>query len=293
MKSFLITIICFSVLSETFLADAKFSGSIRDGSLLQELEDVRCFVMTDLFIHAEFVGLLTGEEIFTVFSPQDGAFDQVLISSLTSDTDLLSNFLNYHMIPGNITSGIIQNDETFVTREGTTVLTNIYETTMTVNGASIMSADQWAENGMIHVINKVLYPAPAGNILSVLFNDAEGRFTTLLNAIEVSGLGGTLAGGPLTLFAPTNEAFEALPGGILDNLFSDPKLLEEVLLGHIVSSSIFEAGIVNGDLLSEAGKFIVVVVNEDGITVDGGNVIETDLIATNGAIHAIDTVIHT
>jgi len=67
-------------------------------------------------------------EIFTVFSPQDGAFDQVLISSLTSDTDLLSNFLNYHMIPGNITSGIIQNDETFVTREGTTVLTNIYET---------------------------------------------------------------------------------------------------------------------------------------------------------------------
>jgi len=70
----------------------------------------------------------------------------------------------------------------------------IFPQTYTVNGAAVTMPDEWADNGMVQVINKVLFPIPDGAIPTVLADDSEGRFTTLSMCIELSGLSGVLTG---------------------------------------------------------------------------------------------------
>jgi len=70
-------------------------------------------------------------EVYTIFSPEDTAFDQALIDTLLADADLLTRFLNYHMTSGNVTLAFFENDATLTTLEGTTVRTNIYDSVST------------------------------------------------------------------------------------------------------------------------------------------------------------------
>ncbi|KAK2703669.1 hypothetical protein QYM36_017965 [Artemia franciscana] len=291
MSKFTVLFLCIAVAVATPLTRIKARHQPKHGNLLQELEDVGCFVMSDLMIQANYIDILTGTDIYTIFPPEDAAFDQALIDSLMADPELLTTFLNFHMSAGNITLGTFVNDATVTTLQGSTVRTNVYGSTYTIDGAAITLPDEWADNGMVQVINRVNFPIPAGNIPEVLAADAEGRFTTLLTAVEVAGLGETLAGGPFTLFAPTNAAFDALPEGVLDGLLADPEALGQVLLGHVAPSTVFAAGVASGTLQSAAGDNLVIVANPDGVTVDGANVIQTDLVAFNGVVHVIDAVI--
>ncbi|XP_065556211.1 transforming growth factor-beta-induced protein ig-h3-like isoform X1 [Artemia franciscana] len=292
MKNLIVLLVIVALAAATPVTRQRASIQGRHGNLLQELEDVGCFTMVDLMIEAGFTGLLTGEEVYTIFSPEDTAFDQALIDTLLADADLLTRFLNYHMTSGNVTLALFENDATLTTLEGTTVRTNIYDSTYTVNGAAVTMPDEWADNGMVQVINKVLFPIPVGAIPTVLADDSEGRFTTLSMCIELSGLSGVLTGGPFTLFAPTNAAFDALPEGVLDALLSQPEgALKKVLLGHVAPTTIFATGVTSGEVPSASDDNLVLNVGPDGVTVDAANVIETDLVATNGVVHVIDAVI--
>lgn len=132
--------------------------------------------------------------------------------------------------------------------------------------------------------------APDQNIVEVAV--AAGSFTTLATALEAAGLVETLQGpGPFTVFAPTDEAFAALPEGALDALLADPEALKKVLLAHVVSGEV-KAADVGG--MSEAtamsGDVLPIDVSE-GVKIGAATVTQADVMASNGVIHVIDTVI--
>lgn len=132
--------------------------------------------------------------------------------------------------------------------------------------------------------------APAQTIVDVAV--AAGSFNTLAAALEAADLVDTLQGeGPFTVFAPTDEAFAALPDGALDQLLADPDALKQVLLLHVVSGKVTAAD-VSG--LSEATAMsggTLPVDTSDGVKIGAATVTQADIMASNGVIHVIDTVL--
>ncbi|MEB3210812.1 MAG: fasciclin domain-containing protein [Leptolyngbyaceae bacterium] len=116
--------------------------------------------------------------------------------------------------------------------------------------------------------------------------------STFALALEAAGLTETFAQqGPMTVFAPSNEAFAALPAGLLDQLLSDPETLTRILAFHVVSGDIMSNQIQSGAIPTAEGSTVDVQAEEAGITVNGASVVEADLEAENGVVHIIDEVI--
>ena len=121
-----------------------------------------------------------------------------------------------------------------------------------------------------------------------------GAFKTLLEAATAAGLVETLQGeGPFTVFAPTDEAFAALPAGTLEGLLKDPEALKQILLYHVVSGKVTAdqvVGLTTAD--SVAGPAIKIAVKDGKVMLnDSATVVTTDVEASNGIIHVIDQVI--
>jgi uncharacterized surface protein with fasciclin (FAS1) repeats len=119
-------------------------------------------------------------------------------------------------------------------------------------------------------------------------------FNTLVTAVQAAGLVDTLNGeGPFTVFAPTDEAFAALPEGVLDGLLADPAALAEVLKYHVVSGEVLAADVVGLDSATTVqGEDIAIAVVDGTVVLNGtANVVTTDVMASNGVIHVIDAVI--
>ena len=118
-------------------------------------------------------------------------------------------------------------------------------------------------------------------------------FSTLVAAVQAAGLVETLQGeGPFTVFAPTDDAFAALPEGLLEKLLLPENLdiLISILTYHVVSGTVLAEDVTAGDVPSVQGENITVA-TEGGVTVNGANVIAVDVLASNGVIHVIDAVI--
>jgi uncharacterized surface protein with fasciclin (FAS1) repeats len=120
-----------------------------------------------------------------------------------------------------------------------------------------------------------------------------GNFSTLVAAVTAADLAETLSGeGPFTVFAPTDDAFAALPAGVLDALLlpENKELLARILTYHVVSGKVMAADVTAGDVATVEGQ-TVKLGTEGGVTVNGATVISADVAASNGVIHAIDQVI--
>jgi uncharacterized surface protein with fasciclin (FAS1) repeats len=122
---------------------------------------------------------------------------------------------------------------------------------------------------------------------------AAGDFKTLATALEAAGLVETLKGkGPFTVFAPTDEAFAKLPAGTLDSLLKDKEKLKKILLYHVVSGNVTAKDVVKlKSAKTVEGSSIKINASGGKVRVDNANVIKTDIVASNGVIHVIDTVI--
>lgn len=122
-----------------------------------------------------------------------------------------------------------------------------------------------------------------------------GSFNTLVAAVKAADLVGALKGdGPLTVFAPTDEAFAALPEGTVESLLKpeNREQLKSILLYHVVAGKIMAADIGSGaQPATLQGETIDVVGSDSGVTVNGANVVAADVVASNGVIHVIDAVI--
>ena len=119
-----------------------------------------------------------------------------------------------------------------------------------------------------------------------------GTFTTLVAAAEAAGLVDTLKGdGPFTVFAPTDDAFAALPAGTVEGLLEDPEALAAILTYHVVPGKVMSTDLSNEMMATTVNGADVTIMTEGGVMVDGANVVAADIEASNGVIHVIDSVI--
>ncbi len=121
-----------------------------------------------------------------------------------------------------------------------------------------------------------------------------GNFTTLVAAVEAAGLVETLKGeGPFTVFAPTDEAFAALPEGTVDSLLlpENQDQLVQILTYHVVPGKVMSTDLSNDMMAETVEGSEVTIMTEGGVTVDGASVTTADIEASNGVIHVIDQVI--
>jgi uncharacterized surface protein with fasciclin (FAS1) repeats len=119
------------------------------------------------------------------------------------------------------------------------------------------------------------------------------KFKTLVSAVKAAGLVETLKGeGPFTVFAPTDEAFARVPKEKLEALLKDKAALTAVLTYHVVSGKVMAADVVKLDSAKTVqGKPVTIVTKDGKVTVNGANVVKTDIVCKNGVIHIIDAVI--
>lgn len=121
---------------------------------------------------------------------------------------------------------------------------------------------------------------------------AAGSFSTLVTAVQAAGLVEVLKGdGPFTVFAPTDEAFAKLPKGTLDSLLKDKDALTKVLTYHVVPGEVRAADVLQLASAKTVQGQSISIDTTSGVKVDNANVIQTDISASNGVIHVIDTVI--
>ena len=137
--------------------------------------------------------------------------------------------------------------------------------------------------------------APAEEELGTIVDVAvaAGSFETLVAAVQAAGLVETLSGeGPFTVFAPTDEAFAALPDGVLDALLLPENVdtLVKILTYHVVPGTVLAADVTDGEVATVEGQNVTLA-TMGGVTVNGANVVTADVLASNGVIHVIDAVI--
>jgi len=252
---------------------------------------------------AGLVETLQGEGPFTVFAPTDEAFaalpEGTLEALLADPQGQLTQILLYHVVPGKVMSTDLSDGMTAETVQGSPVTFSIKDGVVKVNDATVIAADIEASNGVIHVIDAVILPpseeaaeeAP-GNIAEVAA--AAGNFETLLAAVGAAGLVDALTSeGPFTVFAPTDEAFAALPEGTIESLLADPEgALTQILLYHVVSGKVMSTDLSDG-MTAETlqGSPVTFSIKDGVVKVNDATVIAADIEASNGVIHVIDAVI--
>jgi transforming growth factor-beta-induced protein len=247
---------------------------------------------------ADLAGTLAGEGPFTVFAPTDDAFAKLpegTVEGLLEDIPALTDILLYHVVSGEVLAESVVMLEEAETLLGENVSIRVEDGNVYINDAMVVITDIMASNGVIHVIDTVLLP-PAeeeslGSIVDIAV--ADGRFTTLVAALQAAGLAETLAGeGPFTVFAPTDDAFAKLPEGTVEALLEDIPALTDILLYHVVSGEVLAEQVValnSAKALNE--KFLEIEVMDGMVYINDAQVVITDIMADNGVIHVIDTVL--
>lgn len=136
------------------------------------------------------------------------------------------------------------------------------------------------------------HPHESGDIVAVA--SSAGKFNTLVAAIRAAGLVETLQGkGPFTVFAPTDEAFAKLPAGTVESLLKpeNKQKLIAILTYHVVPGKITAAQVTTTEVATVNGQNLSLVVANGGVTVNDAKVVATDIPASNGVIHVIDSVV--
>jgi uncharacterized surface protein with fasciclin (FAS1) repeats len=121
---------------------------------------------------------------------------------------------------------------------------------------------------------------------------AAGQFNTLVKAVKAAGLVDTLKGnGPFTVFAPTDAAFAKLPAGTVESLHKDQDKLAKILTYHVVPGKVMSSEVTTGAVPTVQGQPLNVVVERGRVKVNEAQVVKADVLASNGVIHVIDTVV--
>ncbi|MDE3741342.1 fasciclin domain-containing protein [Maribacter polysaccharolyticus] len=262
---------------------------------------------------------------FTVLAPTNDAFTDLLerldgFDSLDDFNDeqlqdLLATILTYHVVAGaSVTSGDLSEGQVITTVQGEDLMVSltggVYFTDAAGESAQVTLADVETNNGVIHLIDKVLLPQAAidalADVLLYSITDLAIATPTLSNLVAAlqaadGDLPTVLAGdGPFTVFAPTDDAFETF---LSDNGFASLSdvpvdVLTQVLLNHVISGANFSTDLTAGYIstLSTAGvdgnNLSMLVDLSSGVTLNGVSSVSTaDVKALNGVVHIVDAVI--
>ena len=251
---------------------------------------------------AELVETLLMEGPYTVFAPTNAAFEAAGITDLEPLTkEALEPILLYHVLDSEVLAEALVDGDAVPTLNTANFYTSVNDNGAFVNGINISGTDLQASNGVVHVIDIALTPPP-GDLVQIATDQG---FTKLAEALTEAGLVMTLQGdGPFTVFAPTDEAFDALYSTlqVAGPADIDDALLEDVLLYHVLSGRVFSSDLSDGlnvPTLSDATNPSEITINiGDGVTITDNNddsadanVEPVNIVGTNGVIHVIDAVI--
>ncbi|MFN2174919.1 MAG: fasciclin domain-containing protein [Anaerolineales bacterium] len=255
---------------------------------------------------AGLVETLQGDGPFTVFAPTDEAFAALpegTVESLLEDPEALKNILLYHVVGAEVLAAdaIGLNGQDVETMSGKMFKVTVDGENVMINDAKVVATDIVGSNGVIHVIDSVILPPIEGeemmeesrSIVDIAVED--GRFTTLVTALQEAELVEALqAEGPFTVFAPTDDAFAALPEGTVEGLLADKEALTNVLLYHVVDGKVMAADVIDLDgqeVETLSGDKIMVALDGENVLINESKVIIPDIEASNGVIHVIDSVL--
>jgi transforming growth factor-beta-induced protein len=282
---------------------------------------------TTLVAAVEAAGLvddLQGEGPLTLFAPTDAAFAALPAGVIpllleNANRDLLVDILTHHLVDGLNLSPDLLDSGRATSLEGSPITVEVIEqpaetedaepiTFVEVGGnATLQRPDLLATNGVIHVIDAVLIPADRVDELDELIDsipevtdilttaEEAGSFSTLLELLDTAGLTDALSGdGPFTVFAPTDAAFNRVPLAQREQLTNDPELLQAVLGFHVLPRRVYTSDVTTRQFLTTLegqGARFVNVDRGSSFTFAGATLTTTDIEATNGVIHVIDTVL--
>ncbi len=248
---------------------------------------------------AGLVDALKGEGPLTVFAPTDDAFAMLpagTVETLLKPENLeqLKSILLYHVVGGKLMASDVTSMSAAESLEGSEIAFKVDMGNAYANDAKIIITDIETSNGIIHVIDSVLLPpAKMSDIVDTAV--ADGRFKTLAAALGAAGLVETLKGeGPFTVFAPTDDAFAKLPAGTVETLLKPENLeqLKSILLYHVVSGKVMADQVVTLESADTVlGKPVTIKVMDGKVYVNDSQVVLTDVLAANGVIHVIDSVL--
>ncbi|MFT5731958.1 MAG: putative surface protein with fasciclin (FAS1) repeats [Planctomycetota bacterium] len=254
--------------------------------------------LASLLTSADLIGALSSKGPFTVFAPTDAAFaklspETVAMVTKPENKALLQDILKFHVVSGAVDAKTAMKLTNAGTLNGQRAGIKIVKGSVFVGGAKVTMTDIKCSNGIIHVIDTVMMPETK-NIVEV----AAGAktFGTLIAAAKAAGLVEALTGGagPITVFAPTDAAFAALPEGTVATLLmpENKARLVAILKYHVVAGRVFADQAAKLDKAPTLnGKDVMISISDAGAKVGNANIIATDIQASNGVIHVVDAVI--
>ena len=253
----------------------------------------------------DLVTTLSGSGNFTVFAPSNTAFDALLAAIGQTSIDdvpeeVLRDVLEYHVITSAaLLSTDLSDGQTAATLNGANIIVTINNGVF-INQAEVTTADIEASNGVVHIIDAVLVPQEILDVVGTIvapafFNKDFSTLIAAVNAADEDILSVLLGNGPsdngITLFAPTNAAFEA--AGI--TTLPDAATLSAVLKYHVLDGTVGSGDLPSGsaDISTLGGDFYLSNVSS-GVFINGSTqVVATDITGSNGVVHVIDrTLIH-
>jgi len=240
-------------------------------------------------------GVLSDPGSLTLFAPTDAAFNLLpagTVTALLADIPTLTDILKHHVVGASVMSTMLSNNQVVTTLLGTDVTVTINSMGVFIDNAQVIVADLVADNGVVHVIDAVLlHPTTSNSIYDIVSNSAD--HATLKVAIDACALDGVLSDpGSLTLFAPTDAAFNLLPAGTVTALLNDIPQLTDILKHHVVGASVMSSMLSNNQVVTTLlGTDVTVTINSMGVFIDNAMVTVADIVADNGVVHVIDAVL--
>ena len=219
----------------------------------------------------------------------------MVLLDLLTDNAALTNVLTYHVAGDSLMSTDLSDGQSIETLFGSDVTITIVDGNVMVNNAMVTVADIVGANGVVHVIDAVLLPPPPtpATVVDIIVNSP--AHNVLEAAVVAAGLVDALSGeGPFTVFAPTDDAFAALPEGLIDDLLADPTgTLTDILTYHVVAgTAALSTDLSDGQTIATLqGEEVTISIDGMMVMVNDANVVIADLQADNGVVHVIDVVL--
>lgn len=236
---------------------------------------------------------LEGPGPFTVFAPTDAAFANIPPQRLDyllqpENVDFLTTLLTFHVTGGTLDAATVLGSPYISTVSGQRA--EVDAGSVQIEGANLIATDIFCSNGVIHVIDEVIFPELRTITALTATNP---NFSTLFTALQVAGLDDDLeTAGPFTVFAPTDSAFSALPTGVLDSLVANPSALENVLGFHVTPGRLYAEDVVAAGQLTMLNNLMTTITVDNGVAKINDVVISvTDIETWNGVVHVIDAVL--
>jgi len=230
---------------------------------------------------------LQGTGPFTVFAPTNAAFAAAGVD--VNDVDTVAEVLKYHVISGVAAfSNDLSEGQLVTTVQGEQVRVSLNRHKVYINNAKVQVADVEATNGVVHIIDEVLMP-PASIVDTAVATEDLSTLVAVLTTPAYSDVLGVLGGeGPFTVFAPTNEAFAAAGLDV-----TDVQTVTDVLLYHVVAgATVYSSDLTSGQMVTTAqGSNATVTISHKQVYIDDSKVVIADVLATNGVVHVIDSVL--